>query len=130
MDANASDSRTLWLGDLDQYMDELFLNSMLKSLNCAEQIVSLKVIKDKQTGLSLKYGFLEFDTHRNAEKFMQDYHGKQIPNTTHKYFKIKWASYGGGVKPTSISSNMASGVIPKVYSGNICLCGRSGPEYK
>jgi hypothetical protein len=62
------------------------------------------VIKDKHTGLSSKYGFAEFTSHKIAEKFMQENNGKPMPNAHNKYFKIKWASYGGGVKPNTITS--------------------------
>lgn len=44
---------------------------MVVNIGIFPQVTSIKVIRDKQTGLSLKYGFLEFDNHRNAEKFMQ-----------------------------------------------------------
>lgn len=33
-----------------------------------------------------------------------------FPNVAHKYMKIKWASYGGGVKPTSIVPSSTTGV--------------------
>jgi hypothetical protein len=46
-----------------------------------------------------------------AEKFLQELNGKPIPNAIGKYFKLKWAAYGGGVKPGSISLTSSPGVI-------------------
>lgn len=66
MDVNPTESRTLWLGDLDPFMDEAFLTATMLSLNWSEELASIKVIKDKQTGQSLKYGFLEFTSHKSA----------------------------------------------------------------
>ena len=76
----------------------------------SQNLYTIKVIRDKQTGLSLKYGFLEFDSHRNAEKFMVEQNGKPFPNMPHKFLKIKWASYGGGVKPVNIAASTVPGV--------------------
>ena len=35
---------------------------------------------------------------------MIQFNNKPMPNSVNKYFKIKWASYGGGVKPSNITS--------------------------
>lgn len=39
-------------------MDEPYLNTMISSLGYAPYLISIKVIKEKQTGISAKYGFL------------------------------------------------------------------------
>ncbi len=59
MEANINEtSRTLWMGDLDSWMDEAFLHSLLNTLGYSKELSSIKLIKDKVTGLPLKYGFL------------------------------------------------------------------------
>jgi len=59
MEANINEtSRTLWMGDLDSWMDEGFLQSLLNTLGYSKELSSIKLIKDKVTGLPLKYGFL------------------------------------------------------------------------
>lgn len=125
-----SESRTLWLGDLETYMDEPYLHSMILGMGISQQLISIKVIKDKQTGLSLKYGFLEFDSHGSAQIFMQENNGKMFPNIPHKYFKIKWATYGGGVKPGSIIPTSTAGVPFSHNLGDLCLCWRARPLNK
>lgn len=46
-----------------------------------------------------------------------------IPNTPNKYFKIKWASYGGGIKPSNINLTSTPGVyyIFIYFLGNFYL---------
>ena len=44
-------------------MDEAHLQSVVSSLGYTKELTSVKIIKDKVTGLPLKYGFLEFQTH-------------------------------------------------------------------
>jgi hypothetical protein len=39
-------------------MDEPYLNTMINSLGYSQNLASIKVIKDKQTGVPAKYGFL------------------------------------------------------------------------
>lgn len=53
-----SESRTLWIGALESWMDESFLNSLIVSLGYGKELSSIKIIKDKVTGMPAKYGFL------------------------------------------------------------------------
>lgn len=39
-------------------MDESFLNSLIVSLGYGKELSSIKIIKDKVTGMPAKYGFL------------------------------------------------------------------------
>ena len=81
-------------------MDETFLQNLLGSLGYSKELTSIKLIRDKVTGLPLKYGFLEFINHDTANNFYVNYKGRTIPNTA-KQFKLNWAAYGGGAKPGS-----------------------------
>lgn len=92
-------------------MDEPFLQSTIDALGYSKDLVNIKLIKDKATGLPSKYGFIEFTTRDIATNFYQNYNNRQI-NNTNKYvcdkfrsFKLNWAAYGGSSKPTG--SNFA-----------------------
>jgi len=61
------------------------------------QISSIKVIRNKQTGLSEGYGFVEFYSHGTAEKVLQNYAGILMPNTEQP-FRLNWASFSTGDK--------------------------------
>jgi len=104
-------------------MDEPYLNSMISGLGYAQNILSIKVIKDKTTGTPAKYGFIEFTSHLIAEKFLNEFNGKLIPNVANKHFKLKWGSFGGGVKPSNMNMSSSPGVKYYLMLGNLRLCG-------
>jgi RNA recognition motif-containing protein len=61
------------------------------------QIASIKVIRNKHTGLSEGYGFVEFFSHTIAEKVLQTYAGILMPNTEQP-FRLNWATFSTGEK--------------------------------
>lgn len=87
--------RTLWVGDLQYWMDESYLCSCFAVTG--EQILSAKVIRNKQTLLSEGYGFVEFSSHAAAERVLQTYSGTLMPQTE-QAFRLNWASFGAGEK--------------------------------
>ncbi|MCI23594.1 polyadenylate-binding protein RBP47c-like, partial [Trifolium medium] len=58
-------------------------------------IFSIKVIRNKQTGQTEGYGFVEFHSHGTAEKVLQNYAGMLMPNTE-QYFRLNWATFSTG----------------------------------
>ncbi|GLU04316.1 hypothetical protein SLE2022_214690 [Rubroshorea leprosula] len=91
---SSSENKTIWVGDLHHWMDENYLHGCFASTG---EIVSLKVIRNKQTGLSEGYGFVEFLTHATAEKVLQNYGGILMPNTDQP-FRLNWATFSTGEK--------------------------------
>ncbi|KAJ8549730.1 hypothetical protein K7X08_033437 [Anisodus acutangulus] len=92
--SGADEIRSLWIGDLQFWMDEQYL------LNCFAQtgeVVSAKVIRNKQTGQSEGYGFIEFISHAATERNLQAYNGTLMPNIEQN-FRLNWASLGSGEK--------------------------------
>lgn len=59
------------------------------------QVLSIKVIRNKVTGLPEGYGFVEFGSHGTAERVLQSYNGTQVPGTE-LTFRLNWASSGIG----------------------------------
>ncbi|RVX14954.1 Polyadenylate-binding protein RBP47C' [Vitis vinifera] len=57
----------------------------------------MKVIRNKQTGSSEGYGFVEFFSHAAAEKVLQGYAGVLMPNTDQP-FRLNWATFSMGDK--------------------------------
>eukprot|EP00249_Psilotum_nudum_P012241 c23670_g1_i2 orf=1-1017(-) len=84
--------RTLWVGDLQYWMDENYLRGCF--LHTGE-VISVKVIRNKQTMVSEGYGFIEFSSHTTAEKILQTYNGTLMPQTD-QTFRLNWASFGIG----------------------------------
>lgn len=84
--------RSLWLGDLPPWIDENFLFGVFGPTN---QLVSVKLIRNRSTGVSEGYAFLEFSTHEAADSILKTYNGHPIPNTD-LVFRLNWAAYGVG----------------------------------
>ncbi|XP_044473919.1 polyadenylate-binding protein RBP45C-like isoform X2 [Mangifera indica] len=84
--------RSLWIGDLQQWMDENYLIGIFAHTG---EVISAKVIRNKQTNFPEGYGFIEFVSHAAAERVLQSYNGAQMPNTEQN-FRLNWATYGAG----------------------------------
>ncbi|CAI0465260.1 unnamed protein product [Linum tenue] len=93
---SVADNKTVWIGDLHNWMDENYLHTCFASTG-EVSIASIKVIRNKQTGLSEGYGFVEFFTHGTAEKVLQNYTGILMPNTD-QHFRLNWATFSTGDK--------------------------------
>ncbi|TMX04441.1 hypothetical protein EJD97_008856 [Solanum chilense] len=89
---NPNEVRSLWIGDLQYWMDESYLSTCFFHTG---ELVSAKVIRNKQSGQSEGYGFLEFRSHAAAETVLQTYNGALMPNVEQN-FRMNWASLGAG----------------------------------
>ncbi|KAI3675285.1 hypothetical protein L1987_84873 [Smallanthus sonchifolius] len=92
--SSSEDNKTIWVGDLQHWMDETYLQSCFSQIG---EVQSIKVIRNKQTGQSERYGFIEFLSHSAAEKVIQSYNGAIMPNTD-QVFRLNWASFSTGDK--------------------------------
>lgn len=84
--------RSLWIGDLLPWMEE---NYLLTCFAHTGEVVSAKVIRNKQTGISEGYGFIEFLNRAAADRVLQTYNGTLMPNTEQN-FRLNWATLGAG----------------------------------
>ncbi|KAG9248523.1 hypothetical protein BJ878DRAFT_433150, partial [Calycina marina] len=80
---------TLWMGELEPWIDENFVRSIWYGMG--EQ-VNVKMIRDKFSG-NAGYCFIDFSTPNAAAKALS-LNGSMIPNTA-RPFKLNWASGGG-----------------------------------
>ena len=79
-------------------MDETYLHACFAS---AESFVSLKIIRNKQTGQSEGYGFLQFVSNVAAQMALQNYNDVQMPNAE-QFYRLNWATFGAEEKRYSI----------------------------
>lgn len=84
--------RTLWLGDLAFWIDENMLTSFFASTG---EFVSAKIIRNRTTGFSEGYGFVEFSRHQAARRVLQTLNGLPIPGTD-CVFRLNWATQSNG----------------------------------
>ncbi|CAA6664983.1 unnamed protein product [Spirodela intermedia] len=98
---SAEENRTIWVGDLHYWMDENYLQHCFGHTG---EVVLVKVIRNKQTGQSEGYGFVEFYSHAAAEKVLQSFNGMIMPNTD-QLFRINWATFSMGDRRSEVSSD-------------------------
>ncbi|KAF5183832.1 Polyadenylate-binding protein RBP47B' [Thalictrum thalictroides] len=84
--------RTLWIGDLQYWVDENYLTTCFAHTG---EVLSIKIIRNKITGQPEGYGFVEFVSHAAAERILQTYNGTLMPGTEQP-FRLNWASFGIG----------------------------------
>jgi len=70
----------LWIGGLEQYMDENFLQNAMNLMG-EGNVVSIKVMTNKFTGEPAGYGFVNFESDQTAIVAMHRLGGKIIPNS-------------------------------------------------
>jgi len=70
----------LWIGGLEPYMDELFLQNAMNMMG-EIGVVSIKVMTNKFTGEPSGYGFINFDSDQTAIIAMHRLGGKIIPQS-------------------------------------------------
>eukprot|EP00249_Psilotum_nudum_P022940 c28699_g1_i3 orf=948-2228(-) len=95
--------QTLWVGDLQYWMDENYLRGCFYQTG---EVVSVKIIRNKQTLASEGYGFVEFTSHAAAERILQTYNGTLMPQTEQP-FRLNWASFGIGERRLDANSEQS-----------------------
>jgi RNA recognition motif-containing protein len=101
--SSGEDNKTIWIGDLQQWMDEGYLHSCFSETG---EVVSVKIIRNKHTGQSERYGFIEFSSHVAAEKAMQSYNGTIMLNTDQP-FRLNWAAFSAGDRRPDDGSDLS-----------------------
>ncbi|KAK8968591.1 Polyadenylate-binding protein RBP45 [Platanthera guangdongensis] len=95
MSQDSSDEiRTLWIGDLQYWMDENYIFGCFAQTG---EVLTVKIIRNKQTQQSECYGFIEFASRLTAQQVLQTYNGQVMPNSE-QVFRMNWASLGSGEK--------------------------------
>ena len=70
---------TLLFVQIDEEMDENFLQESFRLLNVATTYI--RVIRDRDTGAPLGYGFVGFDKEETAKSVLDTYNGTAVPNS-------------------------------------------------
>lgn len=78
---------TIWMGDIDPWMDEVFVKNIFLSI---APVKSIKVMK--KNGQSIGYGFIEFDSEEVANYVLTNYNGKPIMGSN-KLLKLSKAQF-------------------------------------
>ncbi|PSS06137.1 Polyadenylate-binding protein, partial [Actinidia chinensis var. chinensis] len=89
---DSNEVKSLWIGDLQYWMDENYVSNCFAHTG---EVISVKVIRNKQTAQSEGYGFIEFISRAAAERILQTYNGALMPNSEQN-FRLNWATLGAG----------------------------------
>jgi RNA recognition motif-containing protein len=109
-------ARTLWMGEVDQpYMDEEFISSLFSGIGVG---VTVRVVRDRNTGLPGGYCFITFPSHEIAERVLHAYNGLQIANMN-KRFNLNWARYVKLKQPGSAIPANVEQYVSKAGSGQL-----------
>lgn len=89
---------TIYMGDLDVWMDEAFIRQTWYSLGSHRytltgETVNVKLIRDKFTQQSAGYCFVDFPSHESAQNYLNNMNGTLIPGTN-RTLKLNWATGG------------------------------------
>ncbi|XP_053190967.1 tRNA selenocysteine 1-associated protein 1-like isoform X3 [Scomber japonicus] len=84
---------TLWMGNLEAYMDEKFITRAFSTMG--EQVVNVRIIRNKMTGGALGYCFVEMTDEATAERCLRKINGKALPGANPPTrFKLNRATFG------------------------------------
>lgn len=101
--SSTEENKTIWIGDLQNWMDEVYLQSCFTQTG---EVLSAKLIRNKQTGQSERFGFIEFSSHAAAEKVLQSFNGTIMPNTE-QTFRLNWATFSTGDRRADAGSDLS-----------------------
>ncbi|XP_062843553.1 tRNA selenocysteine 1-associated protein 1-like [Trichomycterus rosablanca] len=89
---------SLWMGDLDPYMDENFIKQAFS--NMGETAYNVKIITHRVTGGSAGYCFVELADEASVDRCVQRLNGKLVPGSNPpRKFKLNYATYGKRPEP-------------------------------
>ncbi|XP_002734335.1 tRNA selenocysteine 1-associated protein 1-like [Saccoglossus kowalevskii] len=84
---------SVWMGDLEPYMDEAFVIEAFASVG--EKVLNVKIIRNKYTRIPQGYCFVDFGSDEIAKAILRKYNGKPLPGSNNsKRFKLNFAAYG------------------------------------
>jgi len=89
--------RSLYVGNIDHKVTEPLLYEIFGAVGNVENV---KIIKDKATGASLGYGFVDYFVHGDAMKALNQLNGCEIYNAE---IRVNWAFAGSGTREDTSS---------------------------
>jgi len=86
-------SRTLWVGDMDEWMNEPWLHGTFSM--GGHTVTDVKVIRQRPSGQHAGYGFVEFASQYEAQNVLNNFNGRPITqHPSGKVFRLNWATHG------------------------------------
>ncbi|CAE7201569.1 CCC1, partial [Symbiodinium sp. CCMP2592] len=106
--------RTLWVGDVELWMDERYVSK------CFEGTGQLRNIKLVRRPFSCNFAFIEFAQHEDAAAFLASLGGQPFRCALGHSFRVNWASSGGAFGERERERYK----MVSLYVGNLDACVR------
>ncbi|XP_029919194.1 tRNA selenocysteine 1-associated protein 1-like isoform X2 [Myripristis murdjan] len=107
---------TLWMGNLESYMDEKFITRAFATMG--EQVINVRIIRNKMTGGALGYCFVELTDEATAERCLRKVNGKSLPGANPPTrFKLNRATFGKQGDNGQMYSLFVGDLTPEVDDG-------------
>ena len=114
-----ANSQTLWIGDLEPYMDEDAVRRLFGA-DVQPYLIAVKLIK--KDGRFAGYGFLDFSSREAAQQVLTNYSGRPIAALPNKVYRLNWASGhvtgGTGQAAKQLAGNTGSDLY-SVFVGDL-----------
>jgi len=104
-----TNENTLWMGDLEPWMNELFI--MNSFIVCGFKPKSIKIINDKSILNHKRFCFVNFNSYQEANEALFKLNSKLIPNTN-ILFRLNIAKYNTNSKKYKNYKNVYVGNLP------------------
>ena len=98
-----SDENTLWMGDIEPWMDESTILTSFQYFNIYP--ISVKLIKDKNKNINKNYCFVTFKNIQDAKNALINLDGHKLPNANIN-FKLNKAEYQNAITKTVYVGNL------------------------
>lgn len=102
---------SLWMGDIDQYMDERVIAEAFSMMG--EHVLSVKLIKDHKTGLNRNFCFVELTSKESVNLALRRLTGLPLPNYPTKRFKLNYSLRDQN--PAGTQAQAEAGSTPSPY---------------
>ncbi|KAM3849892.1 tRNA selenocysteine 1-associated protein 1-like [Diretmus argenteus] len=107
---------TLWMGNLETYMDEKFITRAFATMG--ETVINVRIIRNKMTGGALGYCFVELTDEATAERCLRKVNGKSLPGANPPTrFKLNRATFGKQGDSGQMYSLFVGDLTPEVDDG-------------
>ena len=112
-----SDENTLWMGDIEPWMNESVIINSFNHFNIFP--INVKLIRDKKKNINRTYCFVTFKNFQEANNALRSLNGNKMPNTN-IIFKLNWADYQTSATKTvyvgNLNLNIGDNELYKLFS--------------
>ena len=110
-----SDENTLWMGDIQPWMNESLIINSFQQFNIYP--INVKLIKDKKKNINRNYCFVTFKNIQDANNALNNLNGNKLPNANIN-FKLNKAEYQNSktVYVGNLNSKVGDNDLLKLFS--------------